>query len=145
MTTGIFADLTSIYTPVKKIFGAKVDYGKVLNELSYDYIVRAIAYSTQSESEASSFVIALRCLGYTTKFKKDYDWRIILTLDVVTLAPKIQKAVFITNEECYHDLYDWCRYQGIFVHVFNANEYFNYPVDQHTLIQPNLLEMEMIT
>jgi uncharacterized LabA/DUF88 family protein len=142
--TGIFADLSSIYMGVKHKYHKKVDYGKVLDLFDTDEIVRAYAYSQQSEEEAPAFILALKHLGYTTKFVKDWDWHVELTLDVVRIADKLQKAVFMTNDIYFEHLFQWCRHRGIFVHLINCLEEETTAADHYcdrmTYIDPKLLE-----
>jgi hypothetical protein len=141
MITAIFADLSTIYPPIRGKYRKKLDYGKVLNLLEEDSVVRAYAYSTQAEKEAPGFVLALKHLGYIPKFKEANDWHVELTLDVVRLSDRIQKAVFITNDLYYEHLFEWCQHRGIFVHLLNLHdEQLKHNCDQQTVIDQRLLE-----
>ena len=146
MIAAVFADLPSIYTAVKKKFQSKVDYGKILNhiqndQLSNDTIIRAIAYSAQSENEALNFSFALKHLGYIPKFTNGKDFHVDFCLDVTMISNKIQKAVFITNDINYQSLFKWCKNAGIYVHLFCVQEHEFVDYDELTEITQKFLEL----
>lgn len=117
MITAVFADVGSIYQSVRNQYQGKVDYGKILNELSKEghEIVRAYAYGSQdpTSKEVIPFILALRNLGFTEKFEKGGIWHSRLTIDALVLANRIHQAVFITDDVQYCYLMHHLKNQSI--------------------------------
>ena len=98
-----------MFYSARTLYQSKVDYGKLLAELvNGRRLVRAIAYVVQKpEVDQRAFLEALRRAGYETKIKEltvrddgstRGDWDVGMTVDALTLAPKLDTVVMVTGD-----------------------------------------------
>jgi len=109
---GIFVDVQNMFYSAKHLYQGKLNYRKLLDELTAGrQLVRAIAYLvTKPEVDQSGFVDALTRLGYEIKIKylkikhdgtAKGDWAMELSLDVMSIAPKLDTVILVTGDGDY--------------------------------------------
>ncbi len=124
----VFVDVQNLFFAARDLFGGKVDFQKLLQETVRDRkLVAAIAYVAMAEDvDMSSFLNVLEHLGYyvrvkTMKRRADgshrTDWKIGMTVDALTLAPKMDVAVFVTGDGDYTELVHALKRSGVLVEV----------------------------
>lgn len=119
MRTGLFVDVSNLYPSIKSKYSGRIDYGRLISAL--DNPCRAFAYGSQVGNEAFNFIIALKHLSYTTRFKKlrlGETWNIDLTCDVFSIIDKIDAVLIGSNSIELIPLYDYLRNRGIFVYIY---------------------------
>lgn len=121
---GVFVDIQNMYYSAKNLYGAKVDFGKILFEaIAGRKLVRAFAYVIKADVGAEQdFFDALYKIGYEVKEKelqifyggaKKGDWDVGLCMDVVRMIPKIDCMVLISGDGDYKELLEYARSQGV--------------------------------
>ncbi len=121
---GVFVDVQNMYYSAKNLYGAKVDFGKVLStSVAGRKLVRAFAYVIRADVGAEKdFFEALQKIGYEVKEKdlqiflggsKKGDWDVGLCMDVVRMVPKIDAMVLVSGDGDYTELLEYSRSQGV--------------------------------
>jgi len=121
---GIFVDVQNMYYSAKNLYGAKVDFGKVLSTgIAGRKLVRAFAYVIKADVGAEKdFFDALQKIGYEVKEKdlqvflggsKKGDWDVGLCMDVVRMVPKMDAMVLVSGDGDYTELLEYARSQGV--------------------------------
>lgn len=105
----VFIDTQNLYHSAKHLYGAKVNFGAVVDDaVAGRALVRATAYviSTEEGSE-QGFFEALGKVGIEAKTKdlqifaggqKKADWDVGLAIDAVKLAPKLDAVILISGD-----------------------------------------------
>lgn len=113
---GVFADVSNVYSGVKKKYpNKKLSYERYLDLCSaYGPIYRAVAYGLEFGNEAMSFKVALKRIGYEIKYKrltsttaeglKRASWNVGLAMDVVRLIDKLDVVILGSNDAALGDL-----------------------------------------
>jgi len=125
---GVFIDTQNLYHSAKHLYKARVNFGKVLEEVVDGRIlVRAIAYVISTESgEEKNFFEALTKMGIETKVKdlqvfadgvKKADWDVGLAVDAIKLAPKLDTVVIASGDGDFVPLIQYLDTHGIQVEV----------------------------
>ena len=120
----VFVDVQNMYYSAKNLYGAKVDFGKVLNlAISGRRLVRAFTYVIKADVSAEKeFFEALSKIGFEVREKelqvfyggsKKGDWDVGLCMDAVRLIPKIDAMVLVSGDGDYTDLLEYARSQGV--------------------------------
>jgi uncharacterized LabA/DUF88 family protein len=121
---GVFVDVQNMYYSAKNLYGAKVDFGKVLSTaIAGRKLIRAFAYVIKADVGAEKdFFGALEKIGYEVKEKdlqvflggsKKGDWDVGLCMDVVRMVPKMDTMVLISGDGDYTELLEYARSQGV--------------------------------
>lgn len=121
---GVFVDVQNMYYSAKNLFGAKVDFGKILKESVGDrHLIRAFAYVIKADVGAEKeFFEALSQRGYEVREKelqtfyggaKKGDWDVGLCMDAVRMMPKIDVLILVSGDGDYQDLLEYARSQGV--------------------------------
>ncbi len=124
----VFVDVQNLFFSARDLFGGKVDFQKLLHETVRDRkLVAAIAYIAMAEDvDMSSFLNVLEHLGYYVRVKPMKkradgtlrgDWKIGMAVDALTLAPKMDVAVFVTGDGEYTELVQALKRFGVLVEV----------------------------
>lgn len=134
---GIFVDLSNLYFCVKARYKArKIDYRKF-----YDFIADlgeirlAIAYGSQIDNQAETFIHQLKEIGFLTKFKtpkewhdaspgrsrRKADWDVGITLDVVQMCERLDLVVLATADGDLEPVVSYCMQKGIAVIILACN------------------------
>lgn len=120
----VFVDVQNLYYSAKNLFGAKVDFGRVLNiAVGGRRLVRAFTYVIKADVGAEKeFFEALNKIGYEVKMKdlqtfydgsKKGDWDVGLCMDVVRMVPKIDAMVLVSGDGDYIELLKYAQSQGV--------------------------------
>ncbi len=121
---GVFVDVQNMYYSAKNLYGAKVDFGKILsNGVAGRRLIRAFAYVIKADVGAEKdFFDALQKIGYEVKEKdlqvflggsKKGDWDVGLCMDVVRMVPKMDALVLVSGDGDYTELLEYARSQGV--------------------------------
>jgi uncharacterized LabA/DUF88 family protein len=121
---GVFVDVQNMYYSAKNLYGAKVDFGKVLSSaVAGRKLIRAFAYVIKADVGAEKdFFGALEKIGYEVKEKdlqvflggsKKGDWDVGLCMDVVRMVPKMDTMVLVSGDGDYTELLEYARSQGV--------------------------------
>lgn len=109
---GIFIDVGNMYHSAKNLYGARVNFGNILEEaVSGRRLVRALAYVVQSQSkEEQAFFEALDKQGFEVRMKslqifpggaKKGDWDVGIAIDAIKLADHLDVVVLVTGDGDY--------------------------------------------
>lgn len=113
---GVFVDIQNLYYSAKALYHKKVDFGKILKEVTGDRkLIRAIAYVIKTDvvKKEGDFFDALEKRGYEVKSKdlqvfyggaKKGDWDIGIAMDTIEIAPKLDVIVLISGDGDYVEL-----------------------------------------
>jgi uncharacterized LabA/DUF88 family protein len=113
-----------MYYSAKNLYGAKVDFGKVLSAgVAGRKLIRAFAYVIKADVGAEKdFFDALQKIGYEVKEKdlqvfmggsKKGDWDVGLCMDVVRMMGEIDTMVLVSGDGDYTELLEYARSQGV--------------------------------
>lgn len=125
---GIFIDTANLYHSAKNLYKSKVNFGNVVKEaLGGRTLIRAIAYVIATEGgEEKAFFDALAKMGIETKSKdlqifyggsKKADWDVGITVDAITMAPKLDVAIIVSGDGDYVPLIEYLIMHGVQVEV----------------------------
>jgi uncharacterized LabA/DUF88 family protein len=123
-TVAVFVDVQNMYYSAKNLYGAKVDFGKVLNvAVARRKLIRAFTYVIKADVGAEKdFFDALTKIGYEVRTKdlqvfyggaKKGDWDVGLCMDVIRMLPKIDVMVLVSGDGDYTDLLEYAQSQGV--------------------------------
>ncbi len=117
---GVFVDVSNMYYSAKNLYGAKVDFGKVLLAAVSDRnLVRAFAYVIKADVGAEKeFFDALEKRGFEVRMKdlqifyggaKKGDWDVGMSMDAVRIADKVDVIVLVTGDGDFAALADYLK------------------------------------
>lgn len=117
---GVFVDVANMYYSAKNIHGTRVNFGKLLEDAVGDrMLVRAIAYVIKADSpDEDRFFDALDKQGFEVRMKdlqvfaggaKKGDWDVGITVDAISMAPKIDTVVLVTGDGDYVPLVQYLK------------------------------------
>lgn len=125
---GIFIDTQNMYHSARDLFGARVNFGKLVEEVVGERrLVRAVAYVIRTSSgEEKPFFDALMHAGIETREKdlqvflgggKKADWDVGLAVDAIRIAPLLDVVVIVSGDGDFVPLVEYLKYQGRQVEV----------------------------
>jgi uncharacterized LabA/DUF88 family protein len=125
---GIFVDTQNLYYSAKNLYGAKVDFRKVLEiGLNQRQLIRAIIYVIRADiPEEEGFFEALRNIGYEVKIKelrtyydgtKRGDWDMGIAIDTIKMANKLDTVILVSGDGDFVDLVEHLQARGTRVEV----------------------------
>ncbi len=125
---GIFVDTQNLYYSAKNLYGAKVDFRRVMEVgLNQRQLIRAIIYVIKADiPEEESFFEALRNIGYEVKIKelrtyydgtKRGDWDMGIAIDTIKMANKLDSVVIVSGDGDFVALVEHLKTQGVKVEV----------------------------
>lgn len=126
---GVFIDTQNLYHSARNLYGAKVNFGKIVEKAVGDRkLIRATAYVITTESgEEQAFHEALGKSGIAIKDKdlqvfaggaKKADWDVGLAIDAISLAPKLDAVIIFSGDGDFIPLVEYLRLnQGCQVEV----------------------------
>jgi len=117
---GVFVDVANMYHSAKNLYGANVNFAKVLNEaVANRQLIRAIAYVIRSKSrEEESFFEALEREGFEVKMKdlqifpggmKKANWDVGIAIDAIKLASKLDVVVIVSGDGDFVPLVNYLK------------------------------------
>jgi uncharacterized LabA/DUF88 family protein len=124
----VFIDAQNLYHSAKNLYKRKVNFGAIVKEaVAGRKLVRAIAYVITSEAgDEKGFFDALTKIGIETRTKdlqifsggaKKGDWDVGLTVDAITIAPKVDAIVLVSGDGDYVPLVKYLQIHAIQVEV----------------------------
>ena len=127
----VFIDTQNVYHSARNLYKSYVNFNNILKDaVAGRRLVRAMAYVIASEAgDENAFFEALTKIGIETKVKdlqvfadgaKKGDWDVGLTIDAVTIAPRIDAAVIVSGDGDYIPLVEYLqKHSGIQVEVIS--------------------------
>jgi len=129
---GVFVDVANMYHSAKNLYGARVNFGHLL-EAAVDgrKLIRACAYTIRSQSqthEEDKFFEVLEKQGFELKMKdlqvfaggmKKGDWDIGMAMDIIRMMTKLDVVVLATGDGDFIPLVEYIKNHGIFVEVMS--------------------------
>lgn len=108
-TIALFVDIQNIYYTTRQAYGRQFDYRALWRKLRGEGdIVTAYAYAIDREDSGQrKFQNALRQIGFELKLKPYIqrrdgsakgDWDVGITLDVVEVAPRVDRVVLLSGD-----------------------------------------------
>jgi uncharacterized LabA/DUF88 family protein len=125
----LFIDTQNLYHSARNLYKSYVNFGNILKDaVAGRRLVRAIAYVITSEAgDEKGFFEALNKIGIETKTKdlqifaggaKKGDWDVGLTVDAITIAPRLDAVVIVSGDGDYIPLVEYLqKHSGIQVEV----------------------------
>jgi uncharacterized LabA/DUF88 family protein len=134
---GIFVDVPNVFFNCKKKWGGRLNYLALWDHINDqegpNKIIRAIAYGSQVDNEATPFIHALRHIGFECKWQtlqsyekagekvyRHADLGVTIAMDVVRNAQRISTLVLVSSDPALAPLIEWSKEQGIKVIVIGA-------------------------
>lgn len=125
---GIFIDTQNMYHSARDLFGARVNFGKMVEGVVGERrLVRAVAYVIRTATgEEKPFFDALTHAGIETREKdlqvflgggKKADWDVGLAVDAIRIAPLLDVVVIVSGDGDFVPLVEYLKYQGRQVEV----------------------------
>ena len=125
---GVFMDVQNLYHSAKNLYESRVNFDAVLEDVVEDRtLIRAIAYVISTESgDENAFFGALLNMGIETKSKdlqvfsdttKKADWDVGLSVDMLSLAPKLDVVVLVSGDGDFVPALDYVKKYGCQVEV----------------------------
>ncbi|MFA5031155.1 MAG: NYN domain-containing protein [Patescibacteria group bacterium] len=131
---GIFVDVANLYHSAKNLYGARVNFGKLLEEaVAKRKLVRAMAYAIRSQSskDEDKFFEILEKQGFELRMKdlqvfaggaKKGDWDIGMAVDIIRMSSKLDVAVIVTGDGDFIPLVEYVKHQGPYVELMAFGE-----------------------
>ena len=125
----VFIDTQNLYHSARNLYKSYVNFNNILKDaVAGRHLVRAIAYVISSEAgDETAFFEALTKIGIETKTKdlqifaggaKKGDWDVGLTVDAITIAPRLDAVVIVSGDGDYIPLVEYLqKHSGIQVEV----------------------------
>lgn len=106
---GVFVDVSNLYHSAKNIYHSRVNFSILLKEaVAGRQLIRAFVYVVKADiPEEQNFFEALKFAGFEIKSKelqifaggaKKGDWDVGITVDAITLSPKLDAIVLVTGD-----------------------------------------------
>jgi len=125
---GIFIDTQNMYHSARDLFGARVNFGRLVEEVVSDRrLVRAVAYVIRTATgEEKPFFDALKHAGIETREKdlqifmgggKKADWDVGLVIDAIRIAPLLDVVIIVSGDGDFVPLVEYLKYHGLQVEV----------------------------
>lgn len=124
----IFIDTQNMYHSAKHLFGARLHFGKLVEQLlAGRHLVRAFAYVARSKTgEEKAFLDALVAAGIELRIKdviefssgeRKADWDVGMTIDAVKFSERVDVVVLVTGDGDFVPLVEYLQGKGIAVEV----------------------------
>lgn len=120
---GVFVDVQNLYYSAKNLYGAKVNFGKILEDaVAGRQLIRAIVYVVKAEEPLEqTFFDALEKAGFEVKVKeiqifpggvKKADWDVGVVIDMIRLSNKLDVMVLVSGDGDYLPAVEFLKNQG---------------------------------
>ena len=127
---GMFVDVQNLFYAAKLLHQSKVDYGKLIREVSGGrQVVKAVAYIVQRpDVDNRSFCDALAKMGYelrskALKIRSDNsargNWNVGLALEAIQLASRLDVVALVSGDGDFEPLARAVRGMGCLFEVFS--------------------------
>lgn len=125
---GVFVDVANMYYSARNLYGARANFGNILEgAVAGRKLIRATAYVVRAETpDEAKFFEALDKQGFELKSKdlqvfaggaKKGDWDVGITIDAVSIAPKLDVVVLVTGDGDFVPLVQFLQFLGQRVEV----------------------------
>ncbi len=112
---GVFVDVQNMYYSAKALYGAKVDFGRILELAVADRtLIRAFAYVIKADNKLEQpFFDSLEKRGFEIKAKdlqifhggnKKGDWDVGIAMDIMRLVGKLDVVVLVSGDGDFAEL-----------------------------------------
>ncbi len=129
----ILIDTANLYHTAKIAYRSKVHFKNLISEVLYQRtLVRAIAYTITSDSgEETAFIQTLSSEGIEIKSKplityrqgnQKADWDVGITVDAISLIPKIDALILVSGDSDFVPLAHYARSHGVAFEVAAFSE-----------------------
>ena len=130
----VFVDVQNIYYTTRDIYSRSFDYRKFWKTLSEQgIIVHAHAYAIdRGDQQQQKFQDALRHIGFNVNLKpyinrsdgsSKGDWDVGIAIDVMEIAPKVDKVVLLSGDGDFDLLLNKIRLvHGVKTHVYGVKK-----------------------
>ncbi len=129
----IFVDVQNMYYAARNIFQSKLEFSKLLKHLVRGRVLaRALAYIVERPGmEQDKFIEVLRRNGYEVRKRivgerndtnNRGDWNIGITLDALSLSPRVDTVILVTGDGDFVPLVDRLAMDGVRVEVASFRE-----------------------
>lgn len=130
----ILVDVQNMFYAARELHGGKINYKRLIDfVLRGRQLTRAIAYCvTSPEKDATNFLRYLEAVGFEVRPKElkrrpdgstRGDWEVGLTVDALTIAPKVDTICLITGDGDYTLLAQALRGMGVKVEGYGFREF----------------------
>lgn len=130
---GVFVDVANMYHSAKNLHGARLNFKELLDSaVDGRRLMRAVAYAIKSDSEEEvTFFDALDKSGFEVRTKdlqvfasgsKKADWDVGITVDAITMEPKLDVVVLVTGDGDFVPLVEYLQLRGVLVEVVSFME-----------------------
>ena len=130
----ILVDVQNMFYAARELHGGKINYKRLIDfVLRGRQLTRAIAYCvTSPEKDATNFLRYLEAIGFEVRPKElkrrsdgstRGDWEVGLTVDALTIAPKVDTICLITGDGDYTLLAQALRGMGVKVEGYGFREF----------------------
>jgi len=117
---GIFVDTQNIYHSAKNLYGARLNFRKLLETaVAGRQLIRAIAYVIRAKSQdEETFFEALAQQGFEVKQKdlqifyggmKKADWDVGIAIDAVKMADRLDTVVLVSGDGDFLPLVNYLK------------------------------------
>ncbi|MDQ5958025.1 MAG: hypothetical protein QG665_368 [Patescibacteria group bacterium] len=117
---GVFIDTQNLYHSAKNLYGARVNFGAILEAAVTDrQLIRARAYVVTTEAgDEKNFFEALNKIGIEVKTKdlqifmggaKKADWDVGLAIDAISMAPKLDAVIIVSGDGDFVPLVEYLQ------------------------------------
>lgn len=153
--SGIFIDTSNLYYCVGKKFPArKLDYQRYYEIAAKDdVVVRAVAYGSQMNDEASKFIACLKHYGYDPKYKtlkinsdtgktRRFSWNVGIAVDIMMSIDKLDRVVIGSSDADLLPLVKYLKDRGCVVEIIacGISKELKDAADEYTEITEEQLE-----
>lgn len=130
----VFVDVQNIYYTTRDIFSRSFNYRQFWQALSAQgFIVYAHAYAIdRGDPQQQKFQSALRHIGFNVHLKpyinrsdgsSKGDWDVGIAIDVMEIAPKVDKVVLLSGDGDFDLLLSKIRdVHGVITHVYGVQK-----------------------
>jgi len=130
---GVFVDVANMYHSAKNLYGANVNFAKILEEAtSGRQVIRALAYVIRSKSkEEQGFFDAIAKQGFEVKIKdlqifpggmKKADWDVGIAIDMIKISEMLDVVVLVSGDGDYIPAIEYIQNHGRLVEVIAFGE-----------------------
>lgn len=123
----IIADVSNLYYCVRKRFGKKLDYSRLLDVARNGHeVVEAFAYGAELDGAAIHFKKALEHIGFTPKYKeakvfhkpgtdrqdRKADWDVGMAMDIVRFLDQVDIVILCSADGDLAPCVEYIKEQG---------------------------------
>lgn len=128
----LFVDVQNVYYTTREAYGRRFDYNRFWRQATAGHVVvAAFAYAIdRGDEKQRQFQNILSAIGFTVRLKPYIqrrdgsakgDWDVGITIDVMDVAPAVDRVVLVSGDGDFDLLVDKVRHDhGIHVDVYGV-------------------------